>query len=482
MRCHAPTAFKDRFDPGPVNPLSTKPARSFLSNTELHGISCDYCHKVTGPDHHSKYSEARRFWQEISNVSHTTDSRSETLYGNIANPETSLYSHEGKESKYIQSSFFCASCHDVQLNKLDFKKGQPHQRLENLGTEHLFYSNKLNRLNQKAYSCQDCHMSLYPLTPPGIYPLAVVAEPDDGEGKRPLRRHAMHNFTAVSIPFLDDPRFPDIDTKDLDIFGYPKGQKQRRELMLRAAVDIWIKKPLIEKGYEGRSDQNTLKVQVALLNNGAGHRVPSGFSEAREVFLEIEVKDDKKNLVYRSGYTNPNDPHENLAAKYIELNKHTLEVKKYRRGPDYDQRPKRELGLVSFRNRFYRCKKPFFLAQEFAQVDLNCPKKEEVFSPDLADWIDNTRSLPPMEEVEAVYDIPVSKAYKGNYEIKTRLRYRTFPPYLLSALMAADHRDGPENKPLMTVNTLKKNSIVDMAEAKTIFRVEEDLDNSVIAD
>ena len=77
-------------------------------------------------------------------------------------------------------------------------------------------------------------MSMFPLEDPGVrIQASSVAWPAE------LRDHANHAFTAVTIPLLDDERYPNADTEDLDANGFPLGQKQRRTLMLQARRRLW---------------------------------------------------------------------------------------------------------------------------------------------------------------------------------------------------------------------------------------------------
>ncbi|MGB5156079.1 hypothetical protein [Desulfobacterium sp. N47] len=43
------------------------------------------------------------------------------------------------------------------------------------------------------------------------------------------------------------------------------------------------------------------KLGIIVTNSGAGHYLPTGFTDVRQMWLEIIIKDEKKNIVFSSG-------------------------------------------------------------------------------------------------------------------------------------------------------------------------------------
>ena len=430
-KCHSPPAhLMDELPPygGPA-------ARDTMSAVSQEGLSCDFCHSVQGPD-----LQASLTGDGIGNlaVDYVPGLAKRGPYED-ANPGAA---HGAEGLGYLKSSEFCGACHDVRFPKPDLMTGEPFQRVENLFTEwagsaFAFHVNRYGR----PVSCQDCHMSLYPLTEPGVYPRTRIAV---GEGL-PEREHALHAFTAVSTPLIDDPRFPNVSSAAVDRFGYPVGQAERRTAMLRAACTVALRLPArLEPG------ASALRVEVEVTNVGAGHRVPAGFSQERQVWLHVEVRDEA-GLVYESGYlrdrahpeTGELEPDgrlddEDLLDVHRLIDPATLEDEETP-GPDPD--------LVSFQNAFLK----------------RTPQGgwRRVVNPLAADAIDHRPSLGPGLTRVARYDVPLTRALQGRAEVTARLRYRALPPELLRAL-AVRHPD------LVTEAMIDRNLIVDMAEARAV--------------
>jgi hypothetical protein len=118
--------------------------------------------------------------------------------------------------------------------------------------------------------------------------------------------HAVsHYFTSVEIPMT--PGYPDAFASDttLDAFGVPVGLRQRRDAMLRHTFAMSID--------DATRSGDQLRVPIRIENVGAGHRVPAGFSQEREIWIELEVRDARGEIVYRVGHVEK--PDEDLADK-----------------------------------------------------------------------------------------------------------------------------------------------------------------------
>jgi hypothetical protein len=246
----------------------------------------------------------------------------------------------------------------------------------------------------------------------------------------------------VDFPGQDDPR--------IDAHGIPIGQAQRREDLLRAACEIEIDAP------EAVAAGSVLPLTIAITNVGAGHNVPSGFSQERQIWIELAVRDATDTVLYQSGYlvdrahpeTGEVDADgrlddEDLQNLHIVIDPETMEAE-IEHGPDYDQRPARNLGLVNFGNEFKR---------------LGGGGLEEVFMPFLANHMDNSHSIPPLETARAAYDVPLPAGVPGPLRVSARLRFRAFPPRFLRALAQA-------RPDLVDEVLVDRSLVVDMAEAE----------------
>jgi len=190
-------------------------------------------------------------------------------------------------------------------------------------------------------TCNDCHMSLYPARGfdaalsleadfPGVdpsslsrkldklYPVGVAAEapellerlrawrasaeplptPEGPLGLRAQealiaqlsrpRRVSSHLFTGVSRPLVSFPTLPALPSvTTLALESAPALREAQREALLKAALSLSF--DATERSVErGRS----IQIDAWIENIGAGHNVPAGFSQERELWLELSVEDE----------------------------------------------------------------------------------------------------------------------------------------------------------------------------------------------
>jgi hypothetical protein len=300
---------------------SREPMRDLLSARAGEGVSCAVCHSTVGPvaAHAARPRgyEGNATWisfatgvtflarpedargvSGIANSGYRLDARA--LLGGSEAPADAAQPHptpsEAAE-RYLASSEFCGACHDVRLFGTDVRgaaRGEHFKRLRNAYSEWKVWADAEARAGRVAPSCQDCHMSLYPVKPPGTYAQGFVAPSSRSES-----RLYAHWFTGVEIPLSDD--LPDALVEDggVDADGVPVGVRARRDQLLRAALRLSLG--------EGRRAGRTLEVPVVIENVGAGHRVPAGFSQEREVWVELEVTDGRGGPVYEVGGLNRPD-------------------------------------------------------------------------------------------------------------------------------------------------------------------------------
>src|SRR5262249_36097937 len=79
----------------------------------------------------------------------------------------------------------------------------------------------------------------------------------------------------------------------------PTGARQRRDLLLASAMKLTIDAP--------RADAEHLEIPIVVENVGAGHRVPAGFSQEREIWVHLRVTDARGRLVYEVGRVDRGD-------------------------------------------------------------------------------------------------------------------------------------------------------------------------------
>ena len=435
--CHIPAAVIQKELPtiaeyGAIyNPLEQ------ASHDAQDGISCGICHSTISIDHSKTIAE--------SGVG-TANAMVHDFQGPMQGPYASQTAHHGgQESDLLTSSLFCGTCHDVRTPKPDVVTGEPFLRVEDTFSE---WKNSPWATSDNPYGkeirCQDCHMSMFPLSEPGTRVQASsVAWPAE------LRDHANHAFTAVSMPLVDDERYPNVDTTQEDVNGFPLGQKQRRELLLQAAAQLDVE--LDTKKIESSDD--TLRFWIHLENTSTGHNLPSGFSQEREVWVELIVSDEE-GIIYEVGTlrdsahpeTGEMEPDgllhdEDLQHRTVHVDFDTLQAE-FLPGPHADLRPDVQLGMISLTNDFV-----------FQEED---GSRRVVLLPNQANHTDNSRALAPFERRSWLYEVPMpQRAIVGPIEVQARLRFRAFPPKFLRLL-------AQETPDLVTEEMVDRNEIVDM--------------------
>jgi hypothetical protein len=558
-----------------LGPASSRaPVKDLLPASSLEGISCAGCHQTIGPvAAHADAARARNgasayegnatWTSSITGQTFTSrpeDFQGKTGIGNsgylldpggfllprsAAGGDALVHQRASREtSKYLGSSQFCGSCHDVRLFGTDAigvrERGEHFKRLRNAYSEWRTWADDQTRAGRPAASCQDCHMSLYPGTcepgagsgggagpigkscpsgthfsarAPGEFPEARMS-PTSAP-----RRAASHYFTSVDIPLT--PSYPDafIDEASLDAFGLPLGLRGRRDMLLRKAFTFSMDEP--------RRVGSTLEIPLRIENTGAGHRVPAGFSQEREIWVELTVTDARGDVVYQVGKIATEDA--DLADKVflrVSTSEQGFDVKGRPLGifgadvvdgpdvPRWSPNPQRGgtsfrgRGLVNFQNGFFRCVRCIGIIDErgacqpgpdqgrtradrfddglydldTGECRSNLSGGNELFETyfpvgaldadrgitKAPDAIIDTRSAAPNVPLRYTYEIDVGR-HSPPFQVDARLRFRSFPPFLIKAF--ADYeakKNGARLRPSgaqVTRDMLRRLEVVDLADA-----------------
>jgi len=155
-------------------------------------------------------------------------------YGNRHDAETK--SHDTQYSAFVQSSELCATCHDEQ---------SPY----GAWVKETYREWKAGPYGRKGIRCQDCHMYRVP-----------GKSARSGKQRNDIAHHVFHG--------------PHFSSK------------------LAGSVDL----ALYTKKYEVTTGSE-VKIRVELFNGKVGHSVPSGSTEERMLWLEVEAVDGKGDTV-----------------------------------------------------------------------------------------------------------------------------------------------------------------------------------------
>ena len=553
INCHAPgenvsksarawSAFGDA--------VSREPLRDVLAPASLEGISCAVCHETIGPvgphrasggyegnatwtsfltgEEFSSRPEDRAGTFGIANSGYSLDPRAFRSAG----ADAAAIVHASPSSAtgaYLRSSAFCGSCHDVRLFGTDVlgaaERGEHFKRLRNAYSEWRAWADGERSAGRTPATCQGCHMSQYP----GVC-VAAPGAPGDADCPAGTRfaarapavdsKSVSHYFTSVEVPLT--PGYPDAFATDatLDAFGVPVGLRQRRHTMLRHTFTLVI---------DGASRSgDSLRLPLRIENVGAGHRVPAGFSQEREIWIELEVRDARGALVYGVGHVS--SPTEDLGDKRFLRVTTSDDVRDDRGrplgmfgadvidGPDVpDWSPPPALGgtrfegkgLVNFQNGFLRCVRCIGTiddrgrcqpgegqgrtrADRFADgaYDLDTGECRSNLSGTNAlfetyfpvgsldadrgvlrapDAIIDTRSAPPGVPVEYTYLLDAA-GHPGPLHARATLHFRAFPPFLLRAFADYEERMAARglrpSGPQVTRDMIEKLEVLDLATAE----------------
>jgi hypothetical protein len=540
--------------------------RDLMTPAALEGIGCLACHAVSGPASPRLGGyQGNPFWTSIASGTRF-EMRPEDRRGlfGIANSGyfqdlRTFLAEDGdgpaelvpggvhrrmseRQRSYLGSSEFCGACHDVRLfgtDVLGAAAGEHFKRLRNGYSEWRAYAERERSLGRRAATCQDCHMSAYPGVcisggalaadehgcPDGTrFSPQPPASPLHGlvstSSNRMERVHS-HYFSGVDVPLASEFSAAWISDETLDTAGIPLGARQRRNLLLRSSARLEIG----EIGLRG----GLLEVPIKVENVGAGHRIPAGFSQERELWLHVRISDRRGRVTYEAGRVDRDD--EDLRDKiFVRVTTSAARSDERGRalglfgadvadGPDLprwrelrtSKPPSRSFagrGLVNFQNGFLRCVRCIGViardgscrpgpgqgltrADRYEDGDYdpdtgacrsNLAGGEALFETyfpvggldagrgvlKAPDAIIDTRSLPPGIPLEYVHELAVDRG-AGPFRVEARLMFRAFPPFLIRAFAAYEAEQAALGRrpsgPLIDPSALERIEVVELERA-----------------
>jgi hypothetical protein len=219
------------------------PAGKNMSDAAVAGVQCEVCHNVS----------------RISGVGNGSYVLTPKLHGRPLKfgPYKDAVSpiHDTAYSRLHTTSEFCADCHDVT---------HPFNRLP---IERTYTEWRDSSYSGEGVQCQDCHMK----------PAPGRASPI-GKEREHVYSHYFVGANALVTGLLGSEQHP-----------------IQAEQMLKSAATVQIIAP------QALSATHTNPVRVRVRNIGAGHKLPTGFPEGREMWLDFKVIDARNKEVYRLG-------------------------------------------------------------------------------------------------------------------------------------------------------------------------------------
>lgn len=229
------------------------------SELALEGISCDGCH--TAVTHEHPIGNAR--------IEHDIEGPKR---GPVTDPADAT--HDSEASDFVTSPELCGSCHDVF--------SYPGLLIEQAYTEYLE-----SPAREAGVRCQDCHMGPVPGLPAerARGPIAVVEGIAYEDRELSSHRFVGPDYSLLdSFPYPDDPAAGEAARAEY---------RQQVEVLLGNAVELRDAEVVVK--VEGV----TLSVDLASLTDG--HRVPTGFTSERQLWLEATLTDAKGEVVFVTG-------------------------------------------------------------------------------------------------------------------------------------------------------------------------------------
>ena len=325
MGCHTPIG---------VTTGEANPAGAGMSEIANRGVQCDFCHNVSGA-------------KGIGNGAFilTPKKYGRPLKFGPFKDATSPY-HDTTYSELHTTSAFCGMCHNVT------------HPFNGLPIERTYDEWKDSPYSAAGIGCQECHM-----TPgPGYTQNPGRATPFSQEREH-IFTHWFVGANALVPAMLGD-----------------SIHAQQAIDNLRASATIELINPP-----SGVRPGDFVEVMVRVTNVGAGHKLPTGFPEGREMWVDFKVTEADGQEVYRLGAVRDG---------------HT------------------EAGTKSFK---------VTMADEDGNiVDLELWKATHVVS--------DTRLL-PKGSADLVYRFPVPPGARGPLTITADLNYWSFSQYLVDQLL-----------------------------------------------
>jgi len=250
-RCHTPIGVVS----GEVPPADG----SNLSEIAKKGVQCDFCHTVSESD-------------GTANAKFTVspDGIKRGPFADSRSP-----AHETEYSELHTKAEFCGMCHDVN------------HPINGLPLEATYTEWKNGPYATEGIQCQDCHMT------PGI--TKYQANPGPASGLSASREHIWTHFGVGGNVFMTE------------FLGSKTHADMSVERLQRAAQVKVIPGGSVVPG-------ESYEFEVTIKNIGAGHYLPTGLTESREMWLDITMIDGQGNEIYRSGAL---DDHGNIDPEAI---------------------------------------------------------------------------------------------------------------------------------------------------------------------
>ncbi|WP_340819507.1 multiheme c-type cytochrome [Methanolobus sp. WCC4] len=237
-RCHTPIGVTS----GEIPPIDG----SQMSEIAKHGVQCDFCHVVSGSN-------------GTGNAPFIV-TPGDTKWGPFDDSRSAFHGSEYLEL-YTRSEY-CGMCHQVI------------HPVNGLVIDDTYSTWKESQYGDDNVACQDCHMT------EGI--TEFEANPGRAGSGAPKRDHISSHDIVGGNAFIPP------------MFGADNVAEMAVERLQRAAT-VEVKTP------EMAASGEEVIIEASITNSGAGHSIPTGVSEIRQIWVEMIVTDSEGNEIYTAG-------------------------------------------------------------------------------------------------------------------------------------------------------------------------------------
>jgi hypothetical protein len=274
MGCHNPSAITMGFGKTThamdgnflSNDIFEKNAKALTDDFKTHGnfrleegVSCITCHQITKADGSGNASYTVSLDRKKYAFEDSTSKAGHYLSEKLINSNPQVHKESYSNPLYKESRY-CASCHDEFHPKTDMKIVSTFKEWEKSP-----YNNPNDKSKHK--TCIDCHMTN--LENDKFAPLKGVST-DGGVVKKDVKVH----YFAGSNHFLSGLKNKAHEEQTIQL------------LKTSAKLDIDIKDS---------------KLVVGVTNVGAGHHLPTGVADFRELWLDVTITDKSGKIILSSG-------------------------------------------------------------------------------------------------------------------------------------------------------------------------------------
>ncbi|MCK5195581.1 MAG: cytochrome c554 family protein [Desulfobulbaceae bacterium] len=276
VKCHTPLGFRSYSITSPAddyNKLAALPSQ---------GIFCNWCHNISEVKHLGDAG------YEVEPGGGEDDPS--TMLGPLKDADSDF--HPTKYSELHTKSEFCGLCHNVShaANKMPIEQ-----------TYNEWKNGPYNTGNpETTVHCQDCHMRQRP----GIPATGKTKRPDNPGKAADNGRDRKHVWTHY---FVGANAFT---TKLMKSDLHAQMAVER----LKNAADLELIKS------SSYSKNKLSHISVKIINSGAGHYLPTGITEIRQMWLDVKIADSRGKTIFRAGSLDNNgNIDENAVLYYTQL-------------------------------------------------------------------------------------------------------------------------------------------------------------------